>query len=94
MVVPRGAVVSSEVNHTVGGSIVATGKVKWFDRRKGYGFIVGDDGKDYFVHYTGIEGEGYKLLEKDQQVEFRVETTEKGPKAVRVRVLSERAKGA
>ena len=64
------------------------GKVKWFDDQKGYGFIVQDDGgADVFVHYSGIEGEGYKSLGEDTPVEFEVEQGEKGLKAVNVRIL-------
>ena len=64
------------------------GKVKWFDDQKGYGFIVQDDGgADVFVHYSGIEGEGYKSLGEDTAVEFEVEQGEKGLKAVNVRIL-------
>lgn len=62
------------------------GTVRWFDARKGYGFIDRDDGLgSVFVHYTGIEGEGYKTLEQGERVSFEVEEGPKGPKAVRVR---------
>ena len=46
------------------------GTVKWFDTRKGYGFIVGDDGQDYFVHYSQIQADGYKTLHTDERVSF------------------------
>lgn len=63
-----------------------SGTVKWFSRVKGYGFIAPDEGeKEIFVHFTGIEGEGYRNLEKGQRVSFTVEDTEKGPQAVAVR---------
>ncbi len=63
-----------------------SGTVKWFSRVKGYGFIAPDDEeKEIFVHFTGIEGEGYRNLEKGQRVSFVVEDTEKGPQAVAVR---------
>jgi len=63
-----------------------SGTVKWFSRVKGYGFIAPDEGeKEIFVHFTGIEGEGYKNLEKGQRVSFVEEDTEKGPQAVSVR---------
>jgi len=58
------------------------GTVKFFNRSKGFGFITGEDGKDYFVHQTGIE-EGVSLNENDS-VEFELEQGDKGPKAVKV----------
>lgn len=60
------------------------GKVKWFNGEKGYGFITGEDGKDVFVHYSSIEGSGFKSLEEDQDVEFEVVQGEKGPQATNV----------
>lgn len=64
------------------------GKVKWFDDEKGFGFIMQEDGSDVFVHYTGIEGEGYKSLAEGADVEFEVEEGEKGLKAVNVHIVS------
>ena len=62
------------------------GTVKWFSRIKGYGFIAPDDQeKEIFVHFSGIEGEGYRNLEKGQRVSFVMEDTAKGPQAVAVR---------
>jgi CspA family cold shock protein len=62
------------------------GTVKWFSRIKGYGFIAPDDQeKEIFVHFSGIEGEGYRNLEKGQRVSFVIEDTAKGPQAVAVR---------
>jgi len=59
-----------------------TGKVKWFNENKGYGFIERDDGSgDVFVHYSAIQGEGFKTLAEGQKVEFEVTETEKGPQA-------------
>jgi cold shock protein len=64
-----------------------TGKVKWFDSAKGYGFIYTDDGKDVFVHYTGIESEGFKTLEQGQEVEFQITAGKNGPEAVKVNLV-------
>lgn len=61
------------------------GKVKWFDPRKGYGFIELEDGSgDVFVHFTDIEGEGYRTLEEGQRVKFQIVKADRGPKAVKV----------
>jgi CspA family cold shock protein len=65
------------------------GTVKWFSRVKGYGFIAPDDGgKEIFVHFSGIEGEGYRNLEEGQKVTYTVEDTPKGPQAVAVRAAA------
>ncbi|MCK6439634.1 MAG: cold shock domain-containing protein [Planctomycetes bacterium] len=61
------------------------GKVKWFDRVKGYGFITADDGRDVFVHYSSIEGEGYRSLEEGAAVTFDIKEGEKGPQAINVK---------
>ncbi len=62
-----------------------TGHVKWFNDKKGYGFITRDDGQgDVFVHYTAIKGEGYRTLSEGDAVEFEIKETEKGPQAVNV----------
>lgn len=61
------------------------GIVKWFNAKKGYGFITGNDGKDYFVHYASIAVDGYKTLNEGQGVEFDVVETEKGSEAKNVR---------
>lgn len=66
---------------------VLTGKVKWFNSQKGFGFITGDDGKDYFLHYSNIEMEGYKSLNENDKIEFEVEPTDKGEKAIKVRKI-------
>lgn len=60
------------------------GQVKWFDPKKGYGFITSADGKDYFVHYSAIQGTGFRTLEQGDEVEFEFETTQKGLQAVKV----------
>ena len=64
---------------------MATGKVKWFNPTKGYGFIKPDDGgEDLFVHPSSIQGDGYKSLKEDQSVTFEVEDGDKGPQATNV----------
>ncbi len=63
------------------------GKVKWFSNDKGFGFITAEDGKDYFVHFSGISGEGYKTLQEGADVTFEVGEGEKGPIAVNVSVV-------
>lgn len=69
---------------------MATGKVKWFDEKKGYGFITKDEGGDIFVHHTGIAGEGFKSLTQGQAVEFEVAQGDRGPKAVNVHVIEKK----
>jgi CspA family cold shock protein len=63
------------------------GKVKWFDAAKGYGFIHSDDGKDIFVHYSGIEIDGFKALEQGQEVDFQISDGKRGPQATKVRLV-------
>jgi CspA family cold shock protein len=63
---------------------MASGKVKWFDTKKGFGFIQQDSGPDVFVHYTSISGAGFKNLEEGQPVEFELVDSPKGPKALNV----------
>ena len=67
---------------------MATGTVKWFNPDKGYGFITREDGPDVFVHFSAIQGEGYKNLEENQQVEFDVTQGDKGPQATNVRPVA------
>jgi CspA family cold shock protein len=61
-----------------------TGKVKWFDSKKGYGFIIAEDGKEIFVHYTGIAKEGFKALSEGRTVEFELGDGVHGVQAVNV----------
>ncbi len=65
---------------------MASGKVKWFNDSKGFGFIERDGGKDVFVHYTAIAGEGFKSLPEGAPVEFDLLETERGPQAANVSV--------
>ena len=60
------------------------GKVKWFNNQKGYGFITPESGSDVFVHYSAIEGDGYKSLEEGQKVEFDITQGPKGDQATNV----------
>jgi CspA family cold shock protein len=68
---------------------MATGRVKWFDNRKGYGFIENDGGEDIFVHYSNISADGYKTLEKGERVEFDVVEGNKGLQAENVKKVPE-----
>ena len=63
-------------------------RVKWFDNVKGYGVIESPDGKDIFVHYKQIKGDGYKTLREGQQVEYELSQGEKGPLAIDVKAIS------
>ena len=64
-----------------------TGRVKWFDEKKGFGFIEREGGSDVFVHFRSIQGTGFRTLTDGQEVEFEVEDGEKGPQAVNVNPL-------
>jgi CspA family cold shock protein len=61
-----------------------TGKVKWFNNSKGYGFIGREDGADVFVHYSAITGDGYRSLQEGDEVEFEIVDGQKGPQAANV----------
>ena len=63
---------------------MAQGTVKWFNESKGYGFITADEGKDVFVHYSAIVGDGFKTLAEGQKVSFEIVNGEKGPQAAGV----------
>ncbi len=63
---------------------MANGKVKWFNNRKGFGFIQQEDGPDLFVHFSSINSDGYRSLNEGEEVTFEVEDGERGPKAVNV----------
>ena len=63
---------------------MAKGTVKWFHRKKGYGFIISSDGRDVFVHYSVITGDGFKCLDDGEEVEYEFEESDKGLKATNV----------
>ena len=66
---------------------MSKGTVKWFNNQKGYGFITAEDGKDVFVHFSGLNMEGFKTLEEGASVEFDITDGAKGPQAVNVEVV-------
>jgi CspA family cold shock protein len=66
---------------------MAQGVVKWFNADKGFGFISPTEGPDVFVHFSEIQGSGYKSLEENQKVEFEIVQGQKGPQAAQVRVI-------
>ena len=70
-----------------GGITMHKGTVKWFNNQKGYGFISDEEGNDVFVHYTGLNMEGFKSLDEGQAVEYDVIQGQKGPQAVNVTKL-------
>jgi cold shock protein len=65
---------------------MAVGTVRWFDRKKGYGFLSTDAGQDVFVHYSNIDQDGFKVLEEGDSVEFEIVRGEKGPTAQHVKI--------
>ena len=66
-----------------------TGTVKWFDSKKGYGFIESEGEKDIFVHFSEIQAEGYKFLKDGQKVEFELQTDEQGDRAKNVTIVED-----
>ncbi|MBW1697031.1 MAG: cold-shock protein [Deltaproteobacteria bacterium] len=66
---------------------MASGIVKWFSERKGYGFIEQEDGPDVFVHHSGIDSDGFRTLNEGDRVSFDIEQGRKGPAAVNVKVV-------
>ncbi len=66
---------------------MATGVVKWFNEKKGFGFIEQEQGPDVFVHYSAIQGDGFKTLYEGNRVSFEVENGQKGPAAANVSVI-------
>jgi CspA family cold shock protein len=66
---------------------MAEGRVKWFNEKKGFGFIESDEGGDVFVHYSAIQNPGFRTLAENQRVSFDVEQGKKGPAATNVKIL-------
>jgi CspA family cold shock protein len=71
--------------YMLGGNKMEHGKVKWFNSEKGFGFIEREGGEDVFVHFSAIQGEGYKSLDEGQEVTFEIENGQRGPQATNVR---------
>lgn len=69
-----------------------TGRIKWFSNTKGYGFIQTESGKDVFVHYSSIQMDGYKSLDKGDKVEFELLSSEKGEQAQNVQIVEKAPK--
>ena len=73
--------------YVLGGLPIMTGTVKWFNAKKGFGFISSDEGNDVFVHFSALNMEGFKVLDEGDKVEFDVVDGEKGPQAANVTKL-------
>ena len=67
---------------------MAKGTVKWFDPKKGFGFIINEQGQDVFVHYTNLDGEGFRCLRNGQIVEYKPLDTDKGLQGRKVQIIS------
>ena len=74
-------------DYFLGGFFIMKGKVKWFNAKKGFGFISDEEGKDVFVHFSALNMDGFKVLEDGEDVEFDVIEGEKGPQATNVTKL-------
>jgi CspA family cold shock protein len=70
-----------------GGKALAEGKVKWFNEKKGFGFIENDEGGDVFVHYSAIQGSGFRTLSQGQRIRFEIQDGQKGPAAANVQPM-------
>ena len=71
----------------LGGKKMYKGTVKWFDAKKGYGFITREGGDDIFVHFSAIQADGFRKLEEGDQVQFDIQDGAKGPQAANVKVI-------
>ena len=78
--------IEASIDARIGGTKMSTGKVKWFNAEKGYGFITSDEGKDIFVHYSSIQSDGFRTLEEGQAVNFDVVESDRGQQAANVTV--------